>query len=60
MAIQISSQSTEFVKEVVDKLNSMTGAKQRVTFLYHAKSSGLVECQNHTIGKLWWDFGSKL
>ena len=48
-AIQINDQDWEFVNEVADELQSMTGTQQRVKSAYHPQSNGLVEHQNRKI-----------
>ena len=49
LSIQINNQGREFVNAVAHKLQSMTGAEQRVTSAYRPQSNGLVVRQNRTI-----------
>lgn len=47
--VQINDQGREFVNQVSEQLNLLTGVKQRITSAYHPQANGLVERQNRTI-----------
>ena len=47
--VQINDQGRQFVSQVCDELQKLTGVEQRVTSAYHPQANGLVERQDRTI-----------